>query len=340
MAKRIRFCPRCMNIIHRNDKECSSCGLSMEKMLEMQLENEDKKDKLVAEAIEKANQEESEVSETEASVSAVQNPDENAVKPKRHKHKPKNKQLKKEDLPEYTVDENGEYNINTKDVTFLEDIDYKSYSKKQALGEKPAREKIKWWEIYKWADLMLARRKINKEVKKASYKIPYGISRTKMLLLCIFFGWFGAHDFYAKNNKRGWTVLSFSFVVALVINIPVLYKLMGIFVGGGLGFVLVVMWLGDLFAIITNHYKYRISKEEFISNLNVATRGKLAKRYWNLDRPTFKAREQKRIDKIYEKQNKKKLKKEKRRKKILDEIEKQKQSEQKQSENNNNSSAE
>ena len=161
-----------------------------------------------------------------------------------------------------------------------------------------------------------------------------------MLLLCIFFGWFGAHDFYAKNNKRGWTVLSFSFVVALVINIPVLYKLMGIFVGGGLGFVLVVMWLGDLFAIITNHYKYRISKEEFISNLNVATRGKLAKRYWNLDRPTFKAREQKRIDKIYEKQNKKKLKKEKRRKKILDEIEKQKQSEQKQSENNNNSSAE
>ena len=181
---------------------------------------------------------------------------------------------------------------------------------------------------------MLARRKINKEVKKASYKIPYGISRTKMLLLCIFLGWFGAHDFYAKNNKRGWTVLSFNVVVALVINIPILYKLMGIFVGGGLGFVLVVMWISDLYAIITNHYKYRISKEEFISNLNVETRGKLPKRYWNLDRPTFKAREQVRIDKIVQKQNKKKLKREKRRKKILDEIEKQKQSE------NNNSSAE
>ena len=129
-------------------------------------------------------------------------------------------------------------------------------------------------------------------------------------------------------------MLSFNVVVALVINIPILYKLMGIFVGGGLGFVLVVMWISDLYAIITNHYKYRISKEEFISNLNVETRGKLPKRYWNLDRPTFKAREQVRIDKIVQKQNKKKLKREKRRKKILDEIEKQKQSE------NNNSSAE
>ncbi len=331
MAKRIRFCPRCMNIIHKNDKQCSSCGLEVIKMLEMQLENEDKKEKLVSEAIEKANQE---VSETETLDSAEQNSDETAVKPKRHKHKSKTKPQNKEDLPEYTVDENGDYNIDTKDVTFLEGVDYKSYSAKQARGEKPAREKINWWEIYKWADLMLARRKINKEVKKASYKIPYGISRTKMLLLCIFLGWFGAHDFYAKNNKRGWTVLSFNVVVALVINIPILYKLMGIFVGGGLGFVLVVMWISDLYAIITNHYKYRISKEEFISNLNVETRGKLPKRYWNLDRPTFKAREQVRIDKIVQKQNKKKLKREKRRKKILDEIEKQKQSE------NNNSSAE
>lgn len=324
MAKRIRFCPRCMNIIHKNDTQCSSCGLQVSKMLEMQLENKDKDEKLIQEKIEEAN---TEVSETEASNSAEQNSDETVKKPKRHKHKAKTKQQRKEDIPEYSVDENGEYNIDTKDVTFLEDIDYKSYSTKQAKGEKPAREKIKWWEIYKWADLMLARRKINKEVKKASYKIPYGISRKKMLLLCIFFGWFGAHDFYAKNNKRGWTVLSFNVVVALVINIPVLYKLMGIFVGGGLGFVLVVMWLTDLYGIITNHYKYRISKEEFISNLNVATRGKLAKRYWKLDKPTFKAKEQARIDKIVQKQYKKKLKKEKRRKKILDEIEKQKQSE-------------
>ena len=324
MAKRIRFCPRCMNIIHKNDTQCSSCGLQVSKMLEMQLENKDKDEKLIQEKIEEAN---TEVSESEASDSAEQNSDETVKKPKRHKHKAKTKQQRKEDIPEYSVDENGEYNIDTKDVTFLEDIDYKSYSTKQAKGEKPAREKIKWWEIYKWADLMLARRKINKEVKKASYKIPYGISRTKMLLLCIFFGWFGAHDFYAKNNKRGWTVLSFNVVVALVINIPVLYKIMGIFVGGGLGFVLVVMWLTDLYGIITNHYKYRISKEEFISNLNVATRGKLAKRYWKLDKPTFKAKEQARIDKIVQKQYKKKLKKEKRRKKILDEIEKQKQSE-------------
>lgn len=322
MAKRIRFCPKCMNIIHKNDTVCSSCGLAVSEMQELKNEQAKKNFQIAEEKLNKSENEAVELEEEQTVVSDAQNEenpqtDENSSeKPKRHKHKRKQKQIRKEDLPEYTVDENGEYNINTKDVTFLEDIDYKSYSAKQARGEKPAREKIEWWEIYKWADLMLARRKINKEVKKASYKIPYGISRTGMLLWCIFFGWFGAHDFYAQNKKRGWTCIAFNIVVAIVINVPVLYKIMGVFVGGGLGFALVVMWLGDLFCIITNHYQYRISKEEFISNMNVSTRGKLPKRYWKLDRPTFLAKEQERINKITDKKNKKKQKKLKRLKRI------------------------
>lgn len=325
MAKRIRFCPKCMNIIHKNDVVCSSCGLAVSEMQELKNEQAKKNFKIAEEQLNKAEtvSEETEQAvvsdaQNEESESANENTnevnEETTKKSKRHKHKPK--QIRKEDLPEYTVDENGEYNINTKDVTFLEDIDYKSYSAKQARGEKPAREKIEWWEIYKWADLMLARRKINKEVKKASYKMPYGVTRTGMLLWCIFLGWFGAHDFYAQNKKRGWTCIAFNIIVAIVINVPVLYKIMGIFVGGGLGFCLVVMWLGDLIAILMNRYQYRISKEEFISNMNVATRGKLAKRYWKLDRPTFLAKEQARINKIVDKKNKKKQKKLKRLKKI------------------------
>lgn len=346
MAKRIRFCPKCMNIIHKNDTVCSSCGLEVDKMQQLALEKEEEKKKLIQEKIGEpepevtnasdlygeikiiSNQPQEDVNgqaETtvEQQIKVVSNLEENVEQtddgaktedlttgeeqrnyaPKRHKHKAK--KVREEDVPKFSVDENGQYDINTKDVTFLEDIDYKSYSKKQARGEKPAREKIEWWEIYKWADLFLARRKINKEVKKASYKIPYGVTKAGMLLWCIFFGWLGIHNFYAKNNKKGWTVVSFCVIVGIVINVPVLYEIMGIFVGGGLGFVVMAMWLTDLYGIITNHYQYRISKEEFISNLNVSTRGKLAKRYWKLDRPTFLAKEQKRIDKIVAKRNKK-----------------------------------
>lgn len=323
MAKRVKFCPRCMNIIRKSDKVCSSCGLEVEKMQELENKEIEKQNKFVEEQIEKqetldkstklAEEERSLIDEgksvDEISENQIEKEQEN--RPKRHKHKPK-RQTPKEDLPSYTIDEDGKFNINTKDVTFLEDIDLKSYSSKKALGEKPAREKIEWWEIYKWADLYLARRKINKEVKKASYKIPYGINKTKMLLFCIFFGWFGAHDFYAKNNKRGWTALSFFAISMIVINVPVLYRIMGVFVGGGLGFLMLVMWFGDMFRIATNHYQYRISKEEFISNLNLTTRGKLRKKYWSLDKRAFLAREQKRIDKIVEKREKKKNKRLKR----------------------------
>lgn len=316
MAKRIRICPRCMNIIRKSDVVCSSCGLEIEKMQEAKNLEIEKQNKLIDEKIaeqediarteEIAEEERSQLEENGTVEQTSELSTENGEpKRKRHKHKKKVQQSPK-DLPEYTVDENGQYEINTKDVTFLEDIDLKSYSSKKAKGEKPAREKIEWWEIYKWADLYLARRKINKEVKKASHKIPYGISRTKMLLLSIFFGWFGAHDFYAKNNKRGWTAVSFLTIVAIVLNVPVLYKLMGIFVGGGLGFAMLVMWFGDIFAIATNRYKYRISKEEFISNLNLSTRGKLRKKYWYFDKKVFLEKEQKRIDKIVAKREKKK----------------------------------
>lgn len=219
-------------------------------------------------------------------------------KPKRHKHKSKQK-----NEPEYTVDENGEYNIDTSDVTYLEGAEAPTYSVKKARGE-VKQEKLKWWEIYKWADRMLARRKISKEVNKASTKTPTGINRVSMIIWCIFFGYLGIHNFYAHNFKRGWFVLVSFVIVVLVTSINVLTEIMGVFVGGGLGFIIFAMWLIDLIALIFGRYKYRISKEEFISNLNVETRAKLGKIYIGLDRAEFKAREEKRLSKLNKKKKK------------------------------------
>ncbi len=369
MAKRIIFCPRCMNIIHRKDEKCSSCGLEVSKMQEMKesqeaqknttkisgKENEVKENpvkddasvkeeevkqqgilvdtssilngrnstkadssdsiKEFEEAMEddkkqdladgsEQNRAESYIDSSEIGVvNFEENPDNASLqnKPKRHKHKSK---IKKEDQPKYTVDSDGSYNIDTSDVTYLEGIEAPTYSVRKARGDAPKEEKLKWWEIYKWADRMLAKRKIMKEVRKVSHKRPEGIKKSSMLLWCLFFGWLGIHNFYAKNNKKGWTIVIFDIIIGLVINIQPLYEFMGVFVGGGLGFVVFAMWLYDLCCLIIDKYRYRISKEEFISNLNVETRSKLGKKYVAFDRSVFKEKEKARLEKLNKKKEK------------------------------------
>ncbi len=365
MANKIRFCPRCMNIIHRKDEKCSSCGLEVSKMQEMLDKEAESRNSKNSEAnnlnLDSVSQGESknyengilvdtkailggrngvkadssnslemlgEQTETEmqseatlnSSMAEVSEPEERDTidseeigtvvfeqedeenKPKRHKHKSK---VNKDDLPKYSVDSDGSYNIDTSDVTYLEGVESPTYSVKKARGDAPKQEKLKWWEIYKWADRMLAKRKIMKEVKKASHKQPTGIKKGAMIAWCLFFGWLGIHNFYAHNFKKGWTVVAFDIIMCLVINIEPLFEFMGIFVGGGLGFVVLAMWLYDLFCLLINKYRYRISKEEFISNLNVETRMKLGKKYVGLDRTVFKAKEQARLEKLNKKKNKK-----------------------------------
>lgn len=291
--KRVKFCPKCMNIIHKKDTACSSCG-----MLVSDMENQERvEDKLKAKKAEpeiivdetgkeltkkeiielkKKKQIDFEkeflvVDENKEKNSEEQSSTGVESKPKRHKHKPK-----KKDSPNFSVDEAGEYKIDTKDVTFFETQE--EYSVKKARGDyKP--EKIEWWEIYKWADRMLARRKIKKEVNKAARVKPEYISKGKLLTLCILFGWMGVHNFYARNHVKGWTLLSMFIVMLVVVYTPVLYVIMGIFVGGGFGFVLLSMWMYDMFAIMTNRYKYRVTKLQFIRKLNIETRAKLGKRY-------------------------------------------------------------
>lgn len=289
MAK-IRFCPKCMNIIKRKDEKCSQCGMLVSDM-EAELENA-KLDKEIAE-LKQELAEEQNVEESQENV----NTENSENKPKRHKHKRK----LNPDAPKYTVDEEGNFNIDTRDVTFL---DNSSYSAKKEKGEyKP--EKIEWWEIYKWADRHLARRKIMKEVNKAAKERPTFISKAKMLALCFFFGYMGAHNYYAKNYKKA-ILMNVSIVIACVfVGVPALASV-ATFFGGGFGFIAFYLWISDFIMLLIDKFKYRLSKEAFIAKLNVETRYKISKKYLHTDKIK---EEQRRIkEKLQQKLEKKEAK--------------------------------
>lgn len=195
---------------------------------------------------------------------------------KRRKHK-----RKQQELPDVKKDENGELEIDTTDVTYFEGAK-QPYGAKSARGERDD-EKIQWWEIYKWADLYLARRKINKEVNKAARIEPTYIKHGVLLCLAILFGWMGAHNFYAKNRGKGWFVLSSLIIALIVVSVPAFKGVIDVSIGGGLGFVILIMWLSDVISIIMRRYKFRESKLKFIAKLNLETRKKLGKKYININ---------------------------------------------------------
>lgn len=195
---------------------------------------------------------------------------------KRRKHK-----RKQQELPDVKKDENGELEIDTTDVTYFEGAK-QPYGAKSARGERDD-EKIQWWEIYKWADLYLARRKINKEVNKAARIEPTYIKHGVLLCLAILFGWMGAHNFYAKNRGKGWFVLSSLIIALIVVSVPAFNGVIDVSIGGGLGFVILIMWLSDVVSIVMRRYKFRESKLKFIAKLNLETRKKLGKKYININ---------------------------------------------------------
>lgn len=195
---------------------------------------------------------------------------------KRRKHK-----RKQQEVPDVKKDENGELEIDTTDVTYFEGAK-QPYGAKSARGERDD-EKIQWWEIYKWADLYLARRKINKEVNKAARIEPTYIKHGVLLCLAILFGWMGAHNFYAKNRGKGWFVLSSLIIALTVVSVPAFKGVIDVSIGGGLGFVILIMWLSDIISIVMRRYKFRESKLKFIAKLNLETRKKLGKKYININ---------------------------------------------------------
>ena len=296
----MKQCPRCASEITQNDKVCPRCKLPVSKMkfdeslydaegdnvqepikTKKQLKKEAKLQKKEEKLQRKK---EADAKKTDFSKYAT-----NAKKDDNYLNQPKSKKI----TPKFEIDENGEFNIDTADVELvgeargkiIEEQYQKNYSVKKARGD--YREpKIKWWELYKLADRSFARRKIKKEVNKASKIKPENISKTKLLLLAIFLGFTGAHNFYAKNYKKG-TVS----VVTLILWVGIVYfasfvpffASIQVSIGGGAGFVNLIMWASDIINIAFGSFKYRTQKEEFIFSMNIKTRAKLGEKWIDED---------------------------------------------------------
>ena len=296
----MRQCPRCASEITQFDKVCPRCGLPVDKMgfeeepLNPKLTKAEKKEKKrLAKIAKKEKKREKKIRESRSDtdfsqyVEGGKNSNKEDDKSKLRRRKNKDQELK------FDIDENGEFSIDTKDVELvgeetgrlIEERERQTYSVKKARGD--YREpRLKWWEIYKIADRHFARRKIKKEVNKAAKIRPSFISKTKLLLLAIFLGWTGAHNFYAKNKRKGWvSVIALIFWVGVIYlgTINTFFASIQISIGGFAGFINVWIWFGDIINIIFNSFKYRIQIDGFIFNMNVATRAKLGEKYIDLE---------------------------------------------------------
>lgn len=316
----MKRCPRCSSEISVIDKVCPRCGLAVSQMEEFKKsfaifedeenkgqneenvklskkeekkkKKEEKKELKKAKRAEKRNR----VSDTDfsqyATNSGIEDPDEiyetDSYSERRRKKK------KKEAKPVFEIDENGEFNIDTRDVEIVGEATGKkieklyeqqyeqSYSIKKSRGDYIP-PKIKWWEIYKFTDRHFARRKIKKEINKAAKIRPSFVKKYKLLLLSIFFGIFGFHNFYAKNKKKGW-VSVISLTIAIVgVSIPFIKNNFSYSVLGTAAFIVMYIWISDTINIIINQFKYRVQIDKFIGSLNVETRAKLGEKYIDMD---------------------------------------------------------
>ena len=304
----MKQCPRCASELNASDKVCPRCKLPVEKMSEAEeafaedmmkqaesekLNKAQKKEKkrlakLAKKETKRRKKEESRVSSTDFSKFATnaKNQDVDEINSsKRRKRKGDNFQ--------FEIDENGEFHIDTKDVEIIGEETAKIYEErrnKQTYSLKKARgdyrpPKIKWWEIYKFADRAFARRKIKKDISKASKVKPDFVSKPKLLILALLFGWCGAHNFYAKNKKKGFTSLAFLLVSVFSVmlnNVP-FFKTFELWLIGFTGFVVFMIWIVDVVDIIFNNFKFAIQRDKFISCMNIETRAKLGEKYIDLE---------------------------------------------------------
>lgn len=303
----MKQCPRCASEINDKDKVCPRCRLPVSKMGEIdesfaeellkqakdeKLNKAQKKEKkrlakIAKKEAKKKQKEEEKISNTDFSKFASNSSLEDTSEIQKSKKKGKSESF------QFEIDENGEFNIDTKDVEIIGEELSKAYDEKRKQHEysiKKARgdyrpPRVKWWEIYKLADRSFARRKIKKEVNKASKVKPDFISKFKLLMLSIFLGWCGAHNFYAKNKKKGFVSLTFFLIsmFGMVFESVAWVKKMELWIVGFSGFVVISIWIVDVVNILFNKFQYRIQKEKFISGMNIETRAKLGEKYIDLE---------------------------------------------------------
>lgn len=144
-------------------------------------------------------------------------------------------------------------------------------------------EKLKWWEIYKWADRQLAKNKIKKAVRKESLKRPERVSFWTLLCLCLFSGFLGVHNFYAGNFKKGLvSAISFSLAMIYVVFLDGI-AFFNVYMQGLLcalpGLICLLIWFADAISIIFKRFKFATSKLAYIKTLDLETRARLGKKY-------------------------------------------------------------
>ncbi len=311
-------CPRCSADVAGGLKACPKCGLSAskfdafaEKMSDLEFgkpqgeafsakmtKEEKKAAKQAKKEAKKQARKEKKIreskSDTDFSVYALNN--KNGVRGKHYENSYLGRRQKAKDnkkYPEFVIDPaTGEYNIDTSDVEIVGEEtgrmieqQHQSYSVKKSRGDY-APKRIKWWELYKLADRHFARRKIKKQVNAASKIKPGFIKKSTLLTLAILFGWCGAHNFYAKNYKKGIfslvTMVIWMGVCTLAQYVP-FFSLIYLSVGGTAGVCCVFVWISDSINIIFNSFKYRLQKEAFLEKLNFNTRAKLGEKYYDME---------------------------------------------------------
>ncbi len=291
----MKQCPRCASEIGKKDKVCPRCGIPVDKMeFAEQLEEEAKSPKLNR----AQKKEKKRLAKLERKEAKRQKKLERAISPTDFSkyattsRVPKGRKKINDGAMHFELDENGEFHIDTSDVEIigaetikiLDEKREQTYSVKKARGDyRPPR--IKWWEIYKIADRSFARRKIKKEVNKAGRIKPENVNKWKLFFLCLFFGWFGVHNFYAKNKKKGAVSLTCISIacVSMMLSSLAWVQMFQYWLVGFTGFVAIFLWVGDLVNILFNKFSYRIQKDKFISCMNVTTRAKLGEKYIDLD---------------------------------------------------------
>jgi len=299
------FCAKCGTLLKKSDKVCPKCGTPVlhdkkefSDVEELTLKRKAEVEKRVVlsenmstakrEQLEKEAQKnkaaEQKILEKENAQEMSKTKQKKLAKDKAKTKKKKTYNHKKVRVFEARDDGKGGIGIDVSDSTFLDET--KNYGEnikanKSTGSSKKYKipEKLKWFEIAKWADRMLARRKVKKAVNKAATEIPETVSKGAMVALCICFGYMGAHSFYAKNYIKGCISLFSVIISIVVISIDVLTKYVGVSIGGGFGLVFTLMWIFDIFAIIFNKYRYRTSKNKFIATLNFDTRAILGRKY-------------------------------------------------------------
>ena len=96
-----------------------------------------------------------------------------------------------------------------------------------------------------------------------SHKMPEKLERKKLLLLTIFGGFIGAHDFYVGKRKKAIIKLVL-FILAEIANVLLYLKIVnGIStIAGALFLYPLASWIVDIFKVIFNKYEFPYIMEE------------------------------------------------------------------------------